>query len=153
MQFKGAKTSTMLVEQYRMNEGIMRWSSEAMYESKLVAHADVKERSVVDLMPKGKSPEASELSSSPLLIIDTAGALVHESVEGNQVDSGLAESKSNEGEADLVIQTVQELIGDLGLKSSDIGVISPYNAQVNLIRKLLKPLGLGTIEISTVDGF
>lgn len=136
-----------------MNEGIMLWSSEAMYESRLVAHEDVKQRSVVDLMPKDRSPDASELSSSPLLIIDTAGALMHESLEAGPGATTLAESKSNEGEADLVLQTVQELMGDLGLKSQDIGIISPYNAQVNLIRKLLKQLGQPTIEVSTVDGF
>lgn len=44
---------------------------------------------------------------APLLLIDTAGCLMHESVEESQ--SGIAESKSNVGEADLVMQVVREL--------------------------------------------
>ena len=38
MNFKGEINSTMLVEQYRMNENIMKWSSSAMYQNKLIAH-------------------------------------------------------------------------------------------------------------------
>jgi ATP-dependent RNA/DNA helicase IGHMBP2 len=30
--------STMLVEQYRMNSAIMQWSSQFMYDGRLVAH-------------------------------------------------------------------------------------------------------------------
>lgn len=50
MNFKGEINSTMLVEQYRMNENIMLWSSQAMYQNKLVAHQDVKDRSILDLV-------------------------------------------------------------------------------------------------------
>ena len=62
------------------------------------------------------------------------------------------ESKYNNGEADLVIQVLLELKEE-HLKPSDIGVISPYNAQVNLIRKLVNQAGHAKIEVSTVDGF
>jgi len=146
----------MLVEQYRMNENIMRWSSQAMYQNRLVAHPDVKDRAVVDLLHEDQVEAAmagSEITANPLLIIDTAGALMHESVPDAASTSGLAESKSNEGEADLVMQTIQELINDVGLKSQDIGVISPYSAQVNLVRKLVRQTGLPKVEVSTVDGF
>lgn len=39
----------MLVEQYRMNSQIMQWSSNSMYDSKLVAHPSVATHSVADL--------------------------------------------------------------------------------------------------------
>jgi superfamily I DNA and/or RNA helicase len=51
MKFR-EKTQTMLVEQYRMNDSIMNWSSNALYHGKLVAHPDVKDRVVDELMSK-----------------------------------------------------------------------------------------------------
>ena len=73
------------------------------------------------------------------------------------------ESKYNLGENDLVIQLLQELIS-IGIKKRDIGVITPYNAQVNLIKKSIRQSeelhtkqdsapAEGRIEVSTVDGF
>lgn len=71
------------------------------------------------------------------MIIDTAGSLMSEEMESRIPKvGGISESKHNNGEADLVIQTILELQNDLGLTGDDIGVISPYNAQVNLIKKL-----------------
>ena len=116
--------STMLVEQYRMNSAIMQWSSQFMYDGRLVAHQSVANHSVSDLV-KGSDME-------PLLLIDTAGCLMHESVEESQ--TGITESKSNFGEADLVLQVISEL-KQQGLGESAIGVISPYSAQVSEIRR------------------
>lgn len=42
------------------------------------------------------------------MIIDTAGALMHESVEESA--SGISESKTNVGEADIAIQIIKELL-------------------------------------------
>ena len=42
----------MLVEQYRMNDNIMKWSSNALYSGKLIAHPDVKDRIVDELMSR-----------------------------------------------------------------------------------------------------
>lgn len=44
------KVSTMLNEQYRMNEIIMNWSSNAMYEGELKAHSSVCKRVMEDLV-------------------------------------------------------------------------------------------------------
>jgi len=41
-------------------------------------------------------------------------------------------------ECDLVIQLLIELIAQNKVQKSDIGVITPYNAQVNLIRKAIR---------------
>lgn len=56
--------------------------------------------------------------------------------EGVDVQSD-NESKYNNGECDLVLQVIKELL-DNGVRAEDIGVITPYNAQVNLIRKELR---------------
>ena len=130
----------MLVEQYRMNDSIMNWSSNALYHGKLVAHPDVKDRVVDELMSKQKLEEQvdSELISQPLVIIDTAGSLMSEGMDEKNPRNGISESKYNNGEADLVIQSVIEMQTDLGLSADNIGIISPYNAQVNLIKKQMR---------------
>jgi ATP-dependent RNA/DNA helicase IGHMBP2 len=39
-----------------------------------------------------------------------------------------------------------------GVQAADIGIITPYNAQVKLLRDM-RPDALRTMEISSVDGF
>ena len=111
-----------------------------MYENKLVSHPSVATHTVSDL---------SHSDWQPLMIIDTAGALMHEAVEESA--SGISESKSNVGEADIAIQIIKELKAQ-GMDESSIGVISPYSAQVTEIKRQLKKLE-SVIEVSTVDGF
>ncbi|KAJ1910320.1 hypothetical protein H4219_006238, partial [Mycoemilia scoparia] len=65
--------------------------------------------------------------------------------------SSLTESKLNRGEADLVVLHVKDLFSH-GLTQSDIAVISPYNAQVDLLKQLLRP-DYPDLEIGSVDGF
>lgn len=72
---KSSEFSTMLVEQYRMHHLIMQWSSDAMYESCLVAHASVAHHTAIDLSENCELP--------PLMFVDTAGTLMHESVDEN----------------------------------------------------------------------
>lgn len=75
-----------------MNTQIMQWSSDNMYESKLVASETVANHTVADI---------SQCDLPPLILVDTAGSLMHESVE--QSDKNISESKSNVGEADVVV--------------------------------------------------
>jgi superfamily I DNA and/or RNA helicase len=42
LDLHGDKVMRMLTTQYRMNEKIMQWSSNELYESKLIAHDSVK---------------------------------------------------------------------------------------------------------------
>jgi len=51
----------------------MQWSSDNMYQSRLVAHESVATHTVADL--------ASTCELPPLIFVDTAGSLMHESVE------------------------------------------------------------------------
>lgn len=117
-----------------MNELIMRWSSEALYESRLVAHNSVSGHTVIDLVNKIEEDELAEiLGLGPLLFIDTVGALMYEEIDAESVN----ESKYNFGECDLVLSVVNELRA-AGLGEDSIGVISPYSAQVNEIRRALR---------------
>jgi len=83
----GDKVSVLLNEQYRMNKLIMDWASAAMYEGQLIADASVRDRLLFDLYPSA----SSDLVSSPLLLLDTAGASMFESVDEEN------ESKFNQG--------------------------------------------------------
>ncbi|KAJ7381195.1 DNA-binding protein SMUBP-2 [Desmophyllum pertusum] len=112
----------MLTTQYRMNEAIMKWSSEKLYEGRLIADSSVKSHLLKDLPGIQETDE----TSLPLLLIDTAGCDVREKEVEDEV------SKGNEGEADIVAAHVVALI-TAGLQPSDIAVIAPYNLQEKLV--------------------
>lgn len=103
-----------------MNEAIMKWSSEKLYEGRLNADSSVKSHLLKDLPGVQETDE----TSLPLLLIDTAGCDVREKEVEDEV------SKGNEGEADIVAAHVVTLI-TAGLQPSDIAVIAPYNLQVS----------------------
>jgi ATP-dependent RNA/DNA helicase IGHMBP2 len=101
-------------------------------------------------LPSGTSSSPSnnlldDYLKNPLILVDTAGCSFEES-------GGANESKSNEGEAKVVTALVHKLLA-AGLSPSDIGIISPYNAQVDLLRARLRPAVGHDLEISSVDSF
>lgn len=110
-----------------MNEMIMKWSSQQLYEGKLKADESVAQHLLCHI------PEVNEteVTSLPLLMIDTAGCDLHELQAQDE------ESKGNEGEADIVAAHIDALVGS-GVKQRDIGIITPYNLQV---RKLMTSRG------------
>jgi DNA polymerase alpha-associated DNA helicase A len=127
----GPSIKRMLTTQYRMHEKIMRFPSDELYESKLIAAEAVKTRLLKDL-PYGV--EETEDTTEPLIFFDTQGGDFPEKSEDEEIDKKagkgmMRESKSNEMEAALVRQHVQTLV-DAGVKPEDIAVITPYNAQV-----------------------
>ncbi|XP_065191168.1 DNA-binding protein SMUBP-2-like [Sycon ciliatum] len=134
--------TAMLTSQYRMHRHIMQWSSNHLYHGRLVAHDSVANHLLRDL-PGVKGEEYS--TDVPLLLIDTAGC----DLEELPTESDM--SKGNEGEADLVVAHVQQLL-DLGLKAESIAVISPYNLQVDMTSKRLQSRG-HQVEVRSVDGF
>ncbi|RHZ13064.1 hypothetical protein DYB31_014371, partial [Aphanomyces astaci] len=69
----------------------------------------------------------------------------------DRVQTLLGASKSNPGEAQVVAQHVTALLAT-GLKPSEVAVITPYNGQVGVLRRLLHPVH-PTLEIRSVDGF
>ncbi|XP_064476421.1 DNA-binding protein SMUBP-2-like isoform X2 [Ornithodoros turicata] len=141
LKLHGNSIMKMLTMQYRMNADIMRWSSDKLYEGKLEAHNSVQHHLLRD-MP---GVEDNEATSTPLLLIDTAGCGMYE------LDTVDEDSKGNEGEADLVCIHVENLISS-GVKAADIAVISPYNLQVELLRLRLRSK-YSDLEIRSVDGF
>ncbi|MEW6745729.1 MAG: IGHMBP2 family helicase [Planctomycetota bacterium] len=137
---RGERLSRMLTLQYRMHETIMNWSSREFYDGRLEAHAAVRKHRLSDLTGVATTEE----TDAPLLFIDTAGCDFEEQRDAE------GDSKYNEGEARLVIERI-EALRSAGLGADQIAVITPYNAQVDLLRQgLARHPGL---EIDSVDGF
>ena len=118
---KHALIKLLYLTRHRMNEAIMKWSSEKLYDGRLQAHISVKSHLLKDLPGIQETDE----TSLPLLLIDTTGCDIREKEVENEV------SKGNEGEADIVAAHVTALI-TAGLAPNDIAVIAPYNLQVIL---------------------
>lgn len=132
----GPQIKRMLTTQYRMHEKIMRFPSDELYESRLVAAEHVRERLLKDLPYE---VEENDDTIEPLVFIDTQGGDFPEKNEEELDSNGdkskaikrslHGESKSNEMEAALVRQHVRGLVG-AGVRPEDIAVVTPYNAQV-----------------------
>ena len=135
----GTGIARRLTVQYRMHQAIMDFSSRELYDGQLEAHASVREHRLCDLPGVAAAP----ITEWPLEFIDTAGAGYDEELEPD------GESRLNRQEAELVARKVRELL-DAGVAARDIAVISPYGAQVRLLREQLDVPGL---EIDSVDGF
>lgn len=125
--------------QHRMHETIMNFSSQTFYDGSQIAAETVRTHLLADL----PEVQATELTTTPITYIDTAGASYDEEAE----DEG--DSRLNPQEAELVTQQVNELLA-AGVSPADIAVIAPYAAQVRLLRERITA---EEIEINSVDGF
>ena len=151
---------TLLTIQYRMNEDIMRFSSDWFYHNMVQSAPEVKYRSILDL-------------DLPITWIDTHPypSLISEGrtpnslplPEGGEAGGAEGVSYSNESEATLTLLSLQayfEMIGKERILSErlDVGIISPYRAQVQLLRRLIRKREFfkpyrSLISVNTVDGF
>ncbi|XP_039008396.1 DNA-binding protein SMUBP-2-like isoform X2 [Hibiscus syriacus] len=138
----GDEVMSLLTVQYRMHELIMNWSSKELYNSKVKAHSNVAAHMLFDL----ENVKKSSSTEPTLLLIDTTGCDMEE--KKNEEESTL-----NEGEAEVSISHAKRLV-QAGVPASDIGIITPYAAQVVLLKMLKSNEDkLKDMEISTVDGF
>jgi DNA polymerase alpha-associated DNA helicase A len=122
----GPSIKRMLTTQYRMHEKIMRFPSDELYESKLIAAEFVKDRLLKDLPYVVTETDDTQ---EPLVFWDTQGG--DDVVTKGSKGMSLGDSKSNEAEAALVKMHVNNLI-EAGVKAEDIAVVTPYNAQVRI---------------------
>ncbi len=134
---------TLLEVQYRMNRAIMEFSSRQFYHGRLKADPSVAD-SLISPIDK------------PLLWIDTSKCDFNEQINRSQ-------SRMNQEEAKLLMKTLMDYVKLIGMERMlhdevDFGIISPYKAQVRLLRRyvrnnrMLKPLRKN-IAVNTVDGF
>lgn len=138
------ETVSLLKFQYRMNDEIMRFSSEWFYGGMLQSAPEVKYRSILDF-------------DTPIEWINTEGMDCNEEFVGENY------GRINKPEAELSIAQLKEYITKIGRERFlseriDVGLISPYKAQVQYLRRLVrndaffKPYRQA-ITINTVDGF
>ena len=135
---------TLLKMQYRMNEAIMRFSSDWFYHGEVEAAPMVKYRGILDL------DKAIEWK-------DTSGDTSHEQFVGDNF------GRINKEEAQLTLLTLAEYFVRIGIQRIideriDVGIISPYRAQVQYLRHLIKKTDFykpfrKIIAVNTVDGF
>ena len=135
---------TLLKVQYRMNEQIMRFSSDYFYNGEVETAPGITHRSILDY-------------DLPMMWIDT------EDVDGKEEFIGESCGRINRAEAELTLSTLQEYFDKIGKnrileESIDVGIISPYRAQVQLLRKMIRQKEFfrpyrRLISVNTVDGF
>ncbi|WBW74715.1 DNA polymerase alpha-associated DNA helicase A [Schizosaccharomyces osmophilus] len=144
LKIQGDKVKRFLNIQYRMHELINRFPSNTFYEGKLIPAPAVAKRLLMDL----PYVEETELTDAPIYFYDTDGNYQ----EDGDKDMGTTlyqDSKSNKWEAQIVCHHVSELLS-AGLKEEDMAIVTPYNAQVALIRSMLKLRGI-EVEMGSVD--
>ncbi|MDO4979723.1 MAG: AAA domain-containing protein [Prevotellaceae bacterium] len=151
---------TLLRVQYRMNEQIMRFSSDWFYGGKVESASSVRHRGILDY-------------DNPIVWIDSKDTLPSPTDDdtGNETTAnryheefiGESFGRINKPEAELTLATLQELFDKIGRvrileERIDVGIISPYRAQVQYLRQLIrrreyyKPYR-SLISVNTVDGF
>ena len=137
--------SEILRIQYRMNEKIMKFPSEKFYDGKLIAHESVKSRTLKTLGIRRIESRFSEAldPEEPLSLLDTS-----RNPEKWEKKRKGSTSRENHLEAKLVKEIVQGFTS-MGLKKDDIGVITPYDDQVSILKEMLPE----EIKTSTVDSF
>ncbi|KAL5336569.1 P-loop containing nucleoside triphosphate hydrolase protein [Aspergillus crustosus] len=151
LSMHGPGIKRMLTTQYRMHENIMRFPSDELYESKLVAAESVRTRLLKDLPYEVQETDDTK---EPLIFWDTQGGDFPEKVEDEDITKKgtlLGESKINEMEALVVARHVDNLI-QAGVRPEDIAVITPYNGQLAVLSQMLREKYPG-LELGSVDGF
>lgn len=166
---------TLLKIQYRMNDEIMRFSSDWFYGGKVESAPQIKYRSVLDY-------------DHPITWIDTSNEENQITIEGEDAPEDSASTSSsvsaanqnsdlnfkeqfvgesfgriNKAEAELTLLTLAEYFTKIGKQCVleeriDVGIISPYRAQVQYLKKLIKKYEFfkpyrRLISVNTVDGF
>ncbi len=138
--------SSMLTIQYRMHEKIMAFSNMHFYEGRLIADASVKNHTLADLGVETSTAYPQILDPKrPLTFVDMSNT------DAAEAQTQRSTSYYNEVEARLCVDLAKELL-EMGLESTQIGIITPYAAQIMTIKKLLEKAEI-TVETKTVDGF
>jgi superfamily I DNA and/or RNA helicase len=163
---------TLLKVQYRMNDTIMQFSSDWFYGGQVKSAPNVKHRGILDLdipmewIDTSEQPEQSEWSDQ-----SDQSKQSEQSEQSQQSDNpsfeeqvlGHTHSKINKAEALLTLTTLKNYITKIGKERfiqerMDVGVISPYKAQTQYLRSLIKhdamlrPLRRH-ISVDSIDGF
>ncbi|MDE6192735.1 MAG: AAA family ATPase [Muribaculaceae bacterium] len=165
---------TLLTMQYRMNHEIMRFSNEWFYCGAMTAAPEVRHRGILDFdtpiewidpmegklpsLPAESDPMEGGLPSLPAVDLDA-----EESPSFREALAGESHGRINRDEAEFSVLTLRNYIEKIGKQRFlderiDVGLISPYRAQVQYLRGLIKRTPFfkpfrHLISVNTVDGF
>ncbi len=150
---------TLLTMQYRMNHEIMRFSNEWFYGGAMTAAPEVRHRGILDY-------------DTPIEWIDTADAILAIDEDKSEEDqkqsfrealAGESHGRINRDEAEFSVLILRKYIEKIGKQRFlderiDVGLISPYRAQVQYIRGLIKRIPFfkpyrHLLSVNTIDGF
>ena len=139
---------TLLQVQYRMNDQIMQFSSREFYDGKLQTAPEIKYRGILDY-------------DNPMSWYNTDD--LPDEIESKEEFVGESFGRINKAEAELTLQHLELYYGRIGKQRIlderiDVGIISPYRAQVQLLRRMIKKREFfkpyrHLISVNTVDGF
>lgn len=141
---KNTNADVMLNEQYRMNTEIMNFSARYFYNEELIANESVENRRIFE-------------GDLAVEFIDTAGCGFEEQTDPETL------STLNKEEANLLIKHFQKYIENVDYNGKiyniqNIGIISPYNAQVSLLKELFSDCETNeyiknVTSVNTIDSF
>jgi len=150
LKLYGEEIKALLKLQYRMHEKIMGFSNKYFYNKALISHHSVAHHTIADLNLKlnrlsQMEPQFREICKpeNVCVFIDTRGKYP----EKRKKDST---SWQNPGEAKFIKEILNALV-QIGVKTKDIGIITPYDDQCDILKRYLKRFK--DLEIKTVDGF
>ena len=139
---------TLLQVQYRMNDQIMQFSSREFYDGMLQTAPEIKYRGILDY-------------DNPMSWYNTDD--LPDEIESKEEFVGESFGRINKAEAELTLQHLELYYGRIGKQRIlderiDVGIISPYRAQVQLLRRMIKKREFfkpyrHLISVNTVDGF
>ena len=171
---------TLLKIQYRMNDEIMRFSSDWFYGGKVESAPQIKYRSVLDYdhpitwIDTGEESEERRVKSEEFNSSSDDASEESEEQENSSIFThhsslykeqfvGESFGRINKAEAELTLLTLAEYFTKIGKQRVleeriDVGIISPYRAQVQYLKKLIKKYEFfkpyrRLISVNTVDGF
>ena len=171
---------TLLKIQYRMNDEIMRFSSDWFYGGKVESAPQIKYRSVLDYDHPITWIDTGELSEERRVKSEEFNSSSDDASEGSEEQEnsslfthhstlykeqfvGESFGRINKAEAELTLLTLAEYFTKIGKRRVleeriDVGIISPYRAQVQYLKELIKKYEFfkpyrRLISVNTVDGF
>ena len=171
---------TLLKIQYRMNEEIMRFSSDWFYGGQVESAPQIKYRSILDYDHPITWIDTGELSEERRVKSEEFNSSSDDASEGSEEQEnsslfthhsslykeqfvGESYGRINKAEAELTLLTLAEYFTKIGKQrvlgdSIDVGIISPYRAQVQYLKKLIKKYEFfkpyrRLLSVNTVDGF
>lgn len=142
---------SLLKVQYRMNDAIMKFSSDWFYNGQVESDKSVQNRSVLDLEHPIMWIDGSELTEP------------EDDIDFSEQFIGENHGRINKAEAELVLATLNDYISKIGKQRFlserlDVGIISPYKVQTQYLRQQIKKREefrsfRNVISVNTVDGF